>query len=586
MVALVGCANLPGSGTPLAVGDLVGPRAEFEGTPIRPTAAGNYLAGHLAQGNGDWSSAALFMNEALDRDPDNNNLLRRAFLLNVGSGAFEPALEKAAVIAQDPEPLDLALVLLLADAARQDDLETATGLLETISDDGLQRVLKPGIDAWLLAAGGQRDEALQALNGFQQYGGFDALIALHRAFIFDYLGEYDEAEMAYRFAADVSPTLRAGQALGSFLSRQGRIDEAIEVYRGYVARDGSSLLAGGVKRLMENGPPAPGYKTLGDGIGAMLFDFASVLQSDLGIELTLVLVQIATFANDDFPLAQLLLADLLADRDQFADAERVYNQIADDSDIALARTIRLARKYDEADNTERGIRLLQQAVRDYPAEHAIYGQLGDFYRISERFNEAIRAYNRAIEMLPAVEESSWPLFYARGISYERSDRWPLAEADFKRALELQPEQPFVLNYLGYSWADQGVRLAEAEDMIRRAVNLRPNDGFIVDSLGWVLYRLGRYDEAVGYLERAVALSPNDQVINDHLGDALWRVGRRIEARFQWQRAIDIGTDDEVTEAARDKLVDGLTTPPTVLEASEASPAGTSDRKTTSLTSDS
>ncbi|MEO0394231.1 MAG: tetratricopeptide repeat protein, partial [Pseudomonadota bacterium] len=224
---------------------------------------------------------------------------------------------------------------------------------------------------------------------------------------------------------------------------------------------------------------------------------------------------------------------------------------------------RLSRKYDEADDVDRAISLLRGASREYPQEYALHSQLGDLYRIDEQYRAAIASYSRAIDLLPEVTESRWPIFYARGIAYERSDQWPRAEADFQKALELRPNQPFVLNYLGYSWADQGVRLVEAEDMIRRAVNLRPNDGFIVDSLGWVLYRLGRYDEAVGYLERAVALSPNDQVINDHLGDALWRVGRRVEAGFQWQRAIDIGTDDEVTAAARTKLENGITTPPTI-----------------------
>ena len=248
---------------------------------------------------------------------------------------------------------------------------------------------------------------------------------------------------------------------------------------------------------------------------------------------------------------------MLAQRNQYADAEAVYDKIIDDSDIALAARIRLSRMYEDANRHDDALNVVRQTARVYPNEYALYSRLGDLYRQEEQFYQAISAYDRAIDLLPRIEPNNWVLFYTRGIAHERSGQWAEAEADLKRALELQPSQPFVLNYLGYSWADKGLHLQQAENMIREAVILRPNDGFIVDSLGWVLYRLGRFDEATPVLERAVALSPGDQTINDHLGDALWRVGRRIEARFQWQRAIDIGDDDAVTEAARHKLENGL-----------------------------
>src|SRR5690606_33991930 len=141
----------------------------------------------------------------------------------------------------------------------------------------------------------------------------------------------------------------------------------------------------------------------------------------------------------------------------------------------------------------------------------------------------------------------WTLFYFRGIAYERAKQWDKAEADLLQALALFPEQPHVLNYLGYSWVDQGMHLDEAMDMIARAVELRPNDGYIVDSLGWAHYRLGNYEEAVRELERAVELRPEDPVINDHLGDAYWKVGRRLEARFQWAHARDLDPEPDALE---------------------------------------
>jgi tetratricopeptide (TPR) repeat protein len=158
---------------------------------------------------------------------------------------------------------------------------------------------------------------------------------------------------------------------------------------------------------------------------------------------------------------------------------------------------------------------------------------------------------------PPADSSNWSLYYVRGIAYERSKQWPKAEADLKRALELSPEQPLVMNYLGYSWIDQGVNLDEGMKLIRRAVELRPDDGYIVDSLGWAHYRLGQFDDAVRELERAVELRPQDPVMNDHLGDAYWRVGRKIEARFQWSHAKEMEPEKDDLAKIEAKLKDGL-----------------------------
>ena len=184
-------------------------------------------------------------------------------------------------------------------------------------------------------------------------------------------------------------------------------------------------------------------------------------------------------------------------------------------------------------------------------------ELGNLLRRDELYDRAEVAYSRAIDRIADPESKHWSLYYSRGITYERTQRWPKAEADFLFALELQPEQPFVLNYLGYSWVDQGLNLDQAKDMLHRAVEARPEDGFIVDSLGWVYYRLGDIDQAVEHLERAVELQPGDPVINDHLGDAYWRVGREREANFQWRRALTLDPEDDLIETIREKLESGL-----------------------------
>ncbi|HEY1980004.1 MAG TPA: tetratricopeptide repeat protein, partial [Xanthobacteraceae bacterium] len=175
----------------------------------------------------------------------------------------------------------------------------------------------------------------------------------------------------------------------------------------------------------------------------------------------------------------------------------------------------------------------------------------------KQFADCATSYGKAIDTLAKPEKSNWVMFYFRGICNERSHQWPAAEADMKKALELYPEQPLVLNYLGYSWVDQGQHMTEGMDMIRRAVDQRPDDGYIVDSLGWAYYRIGNYDEAVKNLERAVELKPEDPTINDHLGDAYWHVGRTLEAHFQWSHAKDLKPDPEDLPKIEAKLKNGL-----------------------------
>ena len=188
--------------------------------------------------------------------------------------------------------------------------------------------------------------------------------------------------------------------------------------------------------------------------------------------------------------------------------------------------------------------------------------LGSIQRSRKMFSEAVETYTQALGLIPKVDKRHWPYFYARGTSYERMKNWPAAEADLKKALELAPGEPLVLNYLGYSWVDQGVNLKDGMSLIEKAVALKPDDGYVVDSLGWAHFKIGNYREAVRYLERSVELRPDDPILNDHLGDALWKAGREREARFQWDQALSLKPEPEDAEKIKAKLADGLKdTPP-------------------------
>jgi Flp pilus assembly protein TadD len=219
--------------------------------------------------------------------------------------------------------------------------------------------------------------------------------------------------------------------------------------------------------------------------------------------------------------------------------------------------LRAAENLDDLERTDEAAKTLNAMAEEEPELADSLIRLGDIMRARERFVEAGTAYDRAYKRLGPLQSHHWTLLYARGIVLERTKQWDRAEADFLKALELSPDQPFVLNYLGYSWVDQGRHLDRAKRMIQKAVDLRPNDGYIVDSLGWAYFRLGEFANSVKEMERAVELMPEDPVLNDHLGDALWRVGRKLEARYQWNRVLILQPKDDLRVQIAGKLADGL-----------------------------
>jgi Flp pilus assembly protein TadD len=196
-------------------------------------------------------------------------------------------------------------------------------------------------------------------------------------------------------------------------------------------------------------------------------------------------------------------------------------------------------------------------IKEHPDDLEAIMALGNVLRGHKKFAECADVYSKGVATIARPEKANWVIFYFRGICYERSKQWPKAEADLKKALELFPDQPHVLNYLGYSWIDQGINLDDGMTMIKSAVQQRPDDGYIVDSLGWAYYKLGNYEEASKNLERAIELKPEDPTINDHLGDAYWRVGRVLEAKFQWAHARDLKPDPEDLPKIEEKLKAGL-----------------------------
>ena len=313
-----------------------------------------------------------------------------------------------------------------------------------------------------------------------------------------------------------------------------------------------------VRASIEEGVvPEPLATTASQGAAEVLFGVSGLLARGRNRLIALAYSRLATFLDPRLVEAQLLIAQILDQDEQYDLAIAAYDAVPDTAPEALTASIGKAEAMHAAGQVDEAVAAMDMTIERFPDAIEAHTSLGDLLRREKRFEAAGDAYNGAIELIGEPEQQHWVLFYQRGITLERSDQWDAAESDFRKALELEPDQPLVLNYLGYSMVELRLNLDEAEEMIEKAVEQRPDDGYIVDSLGWVLFRFGDFDGAVEHLERAVELRPVDPVINDHYGDALWMVGRQTEARFQWKRSLSFEPEEKDAKRIRRKLADGL-----------------------------
>ncbi len=528
--------------------------------PLGGSPYGSYLAGLYAGSQRDLSVAADFMLETLAYDPDNEQLLNRAFMLVAGDGRHTEAVELGRRIAARSPDHGLAALTLAVDAMTRGAPAEAEAALADLPEKGLSTVTVPLVGAWLQIALGDVDAALDTAKPLADRNGFGVFHGLHAALMMDVGGREDAAREAYDAVLQlaVEPTLRLALVAGNFFERSGDPDRAREVYQSFLERNPSSLLvAAAMQRIDAGVAPEPEVANAAEGVAEALFNLASLLSKERAEEIALIHGHLALRLKPGFAVARLLVGEILQSQDRSREAIAAYRAVPEDSPFNWMVRLRIAEELERLDATEEAVAELEGLSELRQDRFEPLFRLGNMLRAKERFEEAAAAYDRAIERVAEPRREHWTMFYFRGIARERNDDWPRAEADLLRALDLEPEQPFVMNYLAYSWIEKKQNLDRAKAMLVRAVELRPDDGYIVDSLGWVYYRLGEHQKSVTFLERAVELRSQDPVINDHLGDAYWRVGRRQEARFQWRRALSLGPEEDEAPVIEKKIDGGL-----------------------------
>ena len=532
--------------------------ATLVGTLDARSQAGAYLAGTFAAAEDDQAAAADFLIQALQSDRDNLILQRRAFIAALGGGLIDEGVALAEdILDSNDSSGDVArLVLAVGDLAGGRYEEALTGLA-TVDRSGIARFSVPMLEAWALAGSGALEEALATLDPVAAHDGFAPLIDLHRALIRDVVGDGDTAS-AYEQALTHGDSPRLIAAAGNYYERQGAPDEARALYdRFLIANPDSLLFEPALARLDDGTVPRALLSSAKHGAAEVLFQIASVISRDNAVQTALIYTNLARHLRPDFPSAAMLLGDILSDRGHDDQALGVYRSISDEPAVGWGARLRTAQMLARLERDEEAVALLQAMSADRPERSAPLVQLGDVHRFRGDFAAAIDAYDAAYATEPAPLGEDWSFLYRRGMALERERVFNRAIDDLQRAIDLNEEHAHLLNYLGYLWIDLGENLEEGEALVRRALELRPNDGYIIDSLGWAYYRQGRFEEAVETLERAIRFRPLDPVINDHLGDAYWQVGRRNEARFQWSHALVGAEDADLIAGIEAKLTDGL-----------------------------
>ena len=522
-----------------------------------------YLSARFAANEHDLPQAARYYSQSLSNDPGNSSLLALSFFYSTTSGDFDAAGKYAqAVVVTTPDDRAARLALAVIGFKHKDYAEVRKQL--SLSAKGPFTALTLSLfDAWAAAA--ERDTAgmQKDLSALTEQKGAEGMAAFHTALLQDYLNNAAPADAAYKKAlGSTAPTPRVLESYGRFLERQGRGEEAAKLYQSHINEGGlASVTRPGLARIAAGQKPDGMIRTPADGAAEALFGIAASLTDAQSAEVSILYLRMALYLRPDLGLANVLLADRFETLRKHDAAIAIYHAIAPDSPYYRMAQVQAALNEQRLGRSDAAIANLRKMLAADPGDSESWVALGDTYRAADKFAEAIAAYDAAEKAIPTPTRRDWPLFYARAMSKERLKRLDESEADIQIAMKLSPDQPELLNYLGYSWVDRGRKIPEALAMLEKARKLRPYDGYIVDSVGWAYYQLGRYDDAAKTLNAAVLLVPSDPTINDHLGDALWRAGKKISARFQWNHAITFSSNDDEKAVIERKLKNGLSEKP-------------------------
>jgi tetratricopeptide (TPR) repeat protein len=524
------------------------------------TTSGSYLAARHASVERDANSASAFYLSALRTDPKNNELLDRAFISSVADGNIDEAVKLAERILTIDKSNRVARLVVGVQNLKLKKYAAAQLNINQSIRGPITDLVATLLSGWAIYGTGDAKAAVASVDKLTGPDWYPIFKDLHTGMMLDLAGKEKDAGTRFERAYKLDDSmLRVAESYARWLSRNKDDAAASGIYEAFdkkLARH--PLVQEGLRETKAGKKMPPLVDSPQAGAAEALYGIGASLTRRGGEDLALVYLQLALYLVPNHPLALLSLADLYESVKKPQMAIKIYERVPSNSPLKRNAQIQLATDLDSADRSDEAIKILKNVTAEDPKDLEAIMALGNIERGRKKFADCAQTYSLGVDVLPPNNDKANSIYYYyRGICEERSKQWSKAEADMRKALELQPEQPHVLNYLGYSWIDQGVNLDEGMKMIKRAVEQRPDDGYIVDSLGWAYFRIGNYEEAAKNLERAIDLKPEDPTINDHLGDAYWRVGRTLEAKFQWSHARDLKPEPDDLPKIEAKIENGL-----------------------------
>ena len=517
---------------------------------------GAYLSARSAFAARDYTAAAEYFEEVIALDAHAPRAIEDATAAHLAMGEWRAATAMADRLAEagrDSTPARMARLVARLEA------EDYAGAIDQLEAEGILPVIDGLVSGWAHLAAGRPDTAFEAFDALGARG-LSQIAAYHAALAHAQGGDFEAAD-ALMSGGEGDPlhfTARAIKAHAEVLGALGRHDDALELLERNFGADAPPEISALTERLAAG--EDVGFEMLEhpmDGIAEAFFDVAQALERELEPQEVLLYMRVAERLRPAHAEAKLSTAQLLSEMERHDLAEAAFARLDPAHPSHHLAGIGRAEALHRGGDLEAALAVLDALEQTHGDISQVHSARGDILRREEDWDAATEAYDRAIARIAAPDRRHWVVFYTRGITQERADRWDGAEADFRKALELEPDQPDVLNYLGYSLVEKGRDLDEARAMIETAHEARPDSGYIADSLGWVLFKMGEPEEALPYMERAAELMPDDPIVNDHLGDVYWAVGRQREAEFQWRRALSFDPEPEEAERIRRKLDIGL-----------------------------
>lgn len=548
-----------------------------------PTFTAAYLSGQIADSDNDVEQAIAFYKRALEFDPESLTAKRRLFSSLLLAGEFDDAIEIAQTLKDDADVAELVEQALAIQSVRNREYSSTDRFLEYSPRIIVDELINDLLSAWSKFGANKTEEALAQIDALEGPAWFKYFKDLNSGLMAYAAGDKEIAiahltdlildEQSIRVTPDAY--LLGYTSLASIYAIDGEKDKALaaldlnpNIRAGFSPADALG------QRIEADEDIIFPVKTAQEGAAYAIYSIAGALNNGQSQEIVGLYLQLARALDPDNAEILVLLADVQEQLDKPEKAIETYRMVPENSPMRRLSELQLGLNLADIGDVDEALEHIEAIIEKYPKDVRAYEGLGRILAREKRFQDVVENFERGIkEVGPIHNRSHWNMFYRLAIGFERLKEWEKAEPAFLRSLELSPNQPDVMNYLGYSWIDMNIKLEEGMDLIRAAVEARPNSGYIVDSLGWAYYRQGQYENAARELERAVELLPNDPTINDHLGDAYWQVGRKIEARFQWQRALlnMSDFDESLIPAIEKKIKDGM--PEIITESASSSSDG-------------